>query len=192
MKSIAFVVLLLIGTAWASEGDCQGNCPRDDDDGGGIVDVVAEADITTGDIGSDSSALSEAGASSSSESGASASASPVVSQVGPSSTYTRTEAVRVAPAFGTACYESMNASLLDKGFAIGSANKICQSLQIVDVWFALAAVTEDPALASEYTAEGMKLLRKTTRLVNRGLSWHNVKSFFQEIGVPVGIVALLL
>lgn len=183
MKSIAFVVLLLTGIAWADEGDCRGNCGHDDD-GDSIVDVVAEADITTGDIGSESSASSEAGAS--------ASASPVVTQVGPSSSYTRTEAVRVAPAFGTACYESMNASLLDKGFAIGSANKVCQSLQIVDVWFALAAATGDPVLAAEYTEEGMKLLRKTTALVNRGLSWHNVKSFFQEVGIPIGIIALLI
>ena len=62
----------------------------------------------------------------------------------------------------------------------------------MDVWFALAAVTEDPALAAQYTEEGMVILRKTTKLVNRKLAWNNVKSFFQEVGVPIGIIALLL
>lgn len=204
MKTITIITLLmLLGPAWASgdrkddiEGDCNGydNCDfeveaeADADararadggdayalgkggsggDGGDVGDIELDNDVETGDQNLD------------------------LSIAGPTSTYIRTEAVRVAPAFGTNCYEAMNASLLDKGFSIGSANAVCQSLQIVDVWFALAAVTEDPILAAEYTGKGMKLLNRTTKLVHRKLAWNNVKSFFQEVGVPVGIIALLL
>lgn len=108
------------------------------------------------------------------------------------SSTTYTEAVRVAPAFGTNCYEAMNASLLDKGFSIGAANVVCQALQVADVWFALSAVEPDPVVSKQYFDEGLKVMKKVTRLTNRKLAWNNVKSFFQEIGVPVGIVVLLL
>lgn len=184
---IILIFLLFLGTAWANGDECRGNCGGSDDGGATVGDVVADA---SAEAAADAASESTADATGIGE--ATATSSPVITQQGPTSNYVRTEAVRVAPAFGTACYESMNASLLDKGFAIGSANKICQSLQIVDVWFALAAATEDPVLAAEYTDEGMKILRKTTALVNRGLAWHNVKSFFQEVGVPIGIIVLLI
>lgn len=181
MNRIPLILLLLTSVAWAA-GDGDGDSDSDD----------TTPTTTTSDAGADAAAAAEAAADATGIGEATATSAPVITQQGPTSSYVRTEAVRVAPAFGTACYESMNASLLDKGFAIGSANKICQSLQIVDVWFALAAATDDPALAAHYTEEGMKILRKTTKIVDRGLGWHNVKSFFQEVGVPIGIIVLLI
>lgn len=152
----------------------------------GPVDVGVDADLSTG-----AATATNAGVSTSTQTNLGD--TMVGLEIGGPTTHIKNlEAVRVAPAFGTACYESMNASLLDKGVSIGSANVICQSLQMVDVWFALAAVTEDPEKAAEYTQEGIKLLKKSTKMLHRKLAWHNVKGFFQEVGVPVGLVVLLL